>query len=268
MVTSFSIDVDGTYDEVLAAVTDVAKNGVVSGTFEYRGDENLPGAELATTCSFFEPWNGPGKVLCKIRKRALSPAHFIDSNDVGTVAVRYIVQHLSEHSTRLFIDAVFEENSHHHPHASDGYVETTEFAEVARILKEAQDAAIVRPSVPLDINHQSSSRTIDVESPLPASDAVALQRVLAEERAKLQADQSVLDELQAQARTAEAGRELRVNAERSEIRAYPYSHSEVVAPVSRGENLILLSRSTHWYEVRASDGRHGWIRQESVQVSR
>src|SRR3974390_3003068 len=124
IVTSFSIDVDGTYPDVLAAVTQVAKDGFITGTFEYKGDENLPGAELAPKCSMFDTWNGPGEVICKIRKRALSPSHFVNSNDVGTVAVRYIVQHLTATSTRLFIDAVFEENSHHRPHPSEGYVGT------------------------------------------------------------------------------------------------------------------------------------------------
>src|ERR1700756_1456736 len=133
---SFSIDLDKPFAEVLSAVSDVAHSGSIKGTFEYRDEEQLNGAQFEEKSQLFPVWSGPGKVLYKVRAKTLSPSHFLNSNDVGSVAVRYVVQGLSPNSTRLFIDAVFIENARHHGHPSDGYVETCEFGEIGKRLKE------------------------------------------------------------------------------------------------------------------------------------
>src|SRR5215470_7816858 len=133
---SFSIDLDQPFSDVLAIVDEVAHSGSIKGTFEYRGDEQLSGALFTEKSSLFPAWTEPGKVFYKIRTKALSPSHFLNSNDVGTVAVRYVVQERGPNSTRLFIDAVFIENARHHGHPSDGYVETCEFGEIGKRLKE------------------------------------------------------------------------------------------------------------------------------------
>src|SRR5215469_7121235 len=132
---SFTIDVDKSYDEVVKVVEDVARGSIIRGTFEYAGDEQLEGAQFAENSHFFAPWSGGGKVFFKVRDKTLAPKHFINSNDVGTVAVRYVVQQNGPNSTRLTIDAVFVENGGHHSHPSDGYVETCEFAEIGKRLK-------------------------------------------------------------------------------------------------------------------------------------
>ncbi len=117
---------------------EVAHSSSIKGTFEYRDEEQLNGAQFAEKSQLFPAWSEPGKVLFKVRQRALSPAHFLNSNDVGTVAVRYVVQERGPNSTRLFIDAVFIENGRHHGHPSDGYVETCEFGEIGKRLKERE----------------------------------------------------------------------------------------------------------------------------------
>jgi hypothetical protein len=264
---SFSIDLDGRYEDVMDAVHQVATDGVIEGTFEYRGDENLPGAELAQNCSLFDPWGGPGKLVCKIRKHALSPSHFINTNDVGTVAVRYIVQSVTTNTTRLFIDAIFLESSHHHPHASDGYVETSEFAEVAKRLKDITEARAAQESGGTNAALESSSRP----APLPSGAAVAsdtsdLQKVLAEQEAKLHADSQRLNDLQHKLAELQVGRKIRVSAERTELRTNPYSHSSIVTAVQRGQTLLVLAESEHWYQVRSDDGHEGWIKHAQVEA--
>src|SRR5690242_16990454 len=102
---SFSIDLDRPFSEVLAIVDEVAHSGSIKGTFEYRGDEQLGGALFTEKSSLFPAWSEPGKVFYKVRAKALSPSHFLNSNDVGTVAVRYVVQEHGPNTTRLFIDA-------------------------------------------------------------------------------------------------------------------------------------------------------------------
>ena len=135
---SFSIDLDKPFSEVVPIVDEVARSGSIKGTFEYRGDEQLTGAQFSDKSQLFPAWTEPGKVFYKIRAKALSPSHFLNSNDVGTVAVRYVVQERGPNLTRLFIDAVFIENARHHGHPSDGYVETCEFGEIGKLLKDRE----------------------------------------------------------------------------------------------------------------------------------
>ena len=89
---SFSIDLDKPFAEVVSAVGEVARSGSIKGTFEYRDEEQLNGAQFAEKSQLFPAWSEPGKVFFKVRNKTLSPAHFLNSNDVGTVAVRYVVQ--------------------------------------------------------------------------------------------------------------------------------------------------------------------------------
>src|ERR1700751_54056 len=89
---SFTIDVDKPFDQVVPVVEDVARGGVIRGTFEYTGDEQLEGAKFSETSKFFPAFTSDGKIFYKYRELTLSPKHFIESNDVGTVAVRYVVQ--------------------------------------------------------------------------------------------------------------------------------------------------------------------------------
>ena len=104
---SFSIDLDKPYADVFAIVSDIAHNGIIKGSFEYKGEDSLDKAEFQESSRLFPAWTEPGKVFYKVRAKALSPSHFLNSNDVGTVAVRYVVQERGANSTRLFIDAVF-----------------------------------------------------------------------------------------------------------------------------------------------------------------
>src|SRR5207247_3679386 len=79
-----------------------------------------------------------------------SPEHFYQSNDEGTVAVRYIVQALTPSGTRLRIDAVFVEASLRRRHASDGQVENSEFEAVSAKMQDIED----RKSTRLNSSHE------------------------------------------------------------------------------------------------------------------
>ena len=288
---SFSIDLDKPYSEVLSMVEETARSGVIKGTFEYRGEEQLNNAEFADKSQLFPPWTQPGKVFYKIRAKALSPSHFLNSNDVGTVAVRYVVQEKGANSTRLFIDAVFVENARHHGHPSDGYVETCEFGEIGKLLKEREQlqklAASDKPFTPgIESTSHSADRQdeikqtralkeekqpknakrLDVElaHPSPAmvveSNATSdLQQAIAEQKSLLAAELANLDKLEAHARKLRASEFLRIRAERAEIKASPYSHARVIEALKKGQEVTVLARSTYWYQVRSENGQEGWI---------
>ena len=96
--------------EVEQAVQDVVQNTIIRGTKEYNKDEYISKAVAATSTPVFPTWNQAGKVYYKVREQAINPWNFKDSADVGTLAVRYIVQPQGDNNTVLRIDAIYVEN--------------------------------------------------------------------------------------------------------------------------------------------------------------
>lgn len=277
---SFSIDLDKPYADVLAIVSDVAHAGTIKGTFQYRGEDSLDKAEFQENSRLFPAWTEPGKVFYKVRTKALSPSHFLNSNDVGTVAVRYVVQERGPNSTRLFIDAVFVENARHHGHPSDGYVETCEFGEIGKRLKERdQLLAEAATGQQFSPGTESSSRKEDAPaqpvartSPVPAAEVVDtsktsdLANAIAEQKTQLAADYAGLEILEAQARQLRSAEFVKVKADRAELKALPYAHARVVESLKRGQEVTVLSRSAFWYQVRSEDGQEGWVSHSMLEV--
>lgn len=116
--------------EVERVVADIAANGIIRGTKEYNKDEFVSGAQAASSCSAFPEWTQRGKVFYKVRTEALDPRGFKDSNDIGTLAVRYVVQPQGAKNTVLRIDALFKEDFKHTVHLSDGSVESNEYRDI------------------------------------------------------------------------------------------------------------------------------------------
>ena len=65
-----------------------------------------------------------------MRTGVLAPLNFKDSNDEGTLAVRYVVQSKDASKSILRIDAVFVEDFRRTVHPSDGSVENAESQEI------------------------------------------------------------------------------------------------------------------------------------------
>ena len=283
---SFSIDLDSPFDEVVTIVSDVAHSPSIKGTFEYRDEEQLNGAQFSEKSSLFPAWTGSGKVFFKIRSKALSPSHFLNSNDVGTVAVRYIVQEQSPNQTRLFIDAVFIENARHHGHPSDGYVETCEFGEIGKRLKDrkllqTQAAAGHQFSPGAESSSRVDGTTSETPSPLSstpktvgaaqaqpvdAAQNADLQHAIDEQTSLLAGDSATLDKLEAQARHLRTSEFVRIKSDRAELKALPYAHARVVEALTKGQEVTVLAKSSYWYQVRAEDGKEGWISHALLEV--
>jgi len=260
---SFTIDVDKPFDRVVGVVEDVARGGVIRGTFEYAGDEQLEGAKFSETSKLFSAWDGGGKIFYKFRERTLAPKHFIETNDVGTVAVRYVVQNNGPSSTRLTIDAVFVENGGHHSHPSDGYVETCEFAEIGKRLKGFdQDGSTSEFS-----SSKEGKPAANGNAPGAASGGSDdIQRALAEQKAQLSAETANLQKLEDQSRQIRTSEFVRVRAERAELKASPYSHARVIEALKQGQELTILAKSAYWLRVRLEDGQEGWLHHSAVEA--
>ena len=269
---------------------EVARSGSIKGTFEYRGEDRLTNAQFSEKSQLFPAWTEPGKVFYKVRAKALSPSHFLNSNDVGTVAVRYVVQDRGPNSTRLFIDAVFIENARHHGHPSDGYVETCEFGEIGKLLKDREGlqklAASGQPFTPgvestshseekleaiKEAKAVEEKRPNEVRRPAPkpaetprvavvdSAASADLQRAITEQRSLLAAEHANLDKLEAQARQLRASEFVRIKSDRAELKVLPYAHARVVEALKKGQEVTVLAKSTYWYQVRSEDGQEGWI---------
>jgi len=265
---SFTIDVDEPYSRVVAVVEEVARSSVIKGTFEYAGDDQLTGAQFQTNSRLFPAWTRAGKVFFKVRSRTLAPKHFIQSNDVGSVAVRYVVQENGANSTRLVIDAVFVENGGHHGHPSDGYVETCEFAEIGKRLKEFDQQRTLRASGhEFSPNRESSSQPDKpVEKEVDSSATTDIRRAIAEQESQLAVDTTNLRQLEEQARKLRASEFVRISAERAELKVSPYSHARVVTALKQGQEVTVLVKSAYWFRVRSEDGQEGWVSHSAVEA--
>src|SRR5277367_923725 len=124
--------------EVAQVVEEVAQNTIIRGTKEYNKDEYVSGAIELTSTPVFTEWQEGGKVFYKVRKQALDPRNFKDSGDVGTLAVRYVVQAQGDRNTVLRIDALFVEDFRHGVHPSNGSVESSEYKDIQDKLGEVE----------------------------------------------------------------------------------------------------------------------------------
>ena len=138
---SLTVDYDAPYEQMVQVVHDVANDGHILGTSMFAKDEDIPGAEIANKTTAFGKWAGNGTVIYKVRTGTLAPTHFIDSSDVGTLAVRYIVQPVDAKNSRVTIEAVFVEDGHRHRHLSDGSVETSELGSITQRIRTLQEQA-------------------------------------------------------------------------------------------------------------------------------
>ena len=121
--------------EVEQVVTDISQNGLIRGSKEYNKDEFIAGAKPSSSSSVFPSWSEGGKVFYKVREGAIDPRNFKDSGDVGTLAVRYVVQPQGDKNTVLRIDALFKEDFRHTVHQSDGSVESAEYKDIQEHLE-------------------------------------------------------------------------------------------------------------------------------------
>jgi len=124
------VNVPFTEAEVEQVVQDVAQNGIIRGTKEYNKDQYVVGAKPADSTHAFPPWTEGGKVFYKVRLQTLDPRNFKDAGDVGTLAVRYVLQPQGNKNTVLRVDAVFVEDFRHTVHASNGSVESSEYKDI------------------------------------------------------------------------------------------------------------------------------------------
>src|SRR5271169_2036588 len=246
----FAIDLKASEADVLKAVELVAQDTILHGTQVYSREDELTEAEAATSSAYYGAWTEPGHAFYKVRKQALSPTHFKNSTDIGTISVRYVVLGVAPDRTHLQIDAVFIEDGSKRLHASDTTVETSEFAEIqshiVRIQREERQTADLQQRQQLQLAAQSNVKERDAEA------------------ARLKDAESSVQSLQVRLNELQHKAELRVKAQ-TNLKSAPFQHSATLQSVPANSDVLIEIITPYWYGVETVDGHRGWLRHDQVE---
>jgi hypothetical protein len=246
----FSVEVPAPESEVLQALDQVVRDGIIQGSKEYNKDKYIEKADAADTCPLFPEWKEGGKVFYKVREQVLAPANFYESNDEGTLAVRYIVQPKDATKTMLRIDAVFVEDFRRTVHPSDGSVETAEYGDIQNQIdaielqkKQAQESEQRRQQ---EIARQAMERKKEEEElAMAQNSAEDLERYVEKLRRKA---------------------ERVVKAPGAELRSAPFHSASNLRALQAGSEVVILVSTPYWYGVETEDGQHGWVYRDQLEL--
>jgi hypothetical protein len=255
-------------NEVALVVQEIVQNGIIRGTKEYNKDEFIRGAESASTTRVFAEPVEAGKVFYKVRLNALDPRNFKDSTDVGTLAVRYVVQAQDEKHTVLRIDARFVEDFRKVVHASNGSVENAEYKDIHDHLdtitlmkQEAAEAAKNKagsssgtPQIQLtDVPTAASTP----QQPVAADVASSKLPETSEATAPLSLEQRVHDLRQKVERA--------VKAPGAPLKSAPFHSASTLLSLPSGAEVLIMISTPYWFGVETHDGQHGWILRDELE---
>jgi len=270
--------------EVEQVVQDVAQNGIIRGTKEYNKDENIGGAKAADSTRVFPPWTEGGRVFYKVRLQALDPRNFKDSGDVGTLAVRYVLQPQGEKNTVLRINAVFVEDFRRTVHASNGSVESSEYKDIRDHLdaidlmkQQAAEAEKERQQQPLKkqspvMNGEGAPTAARVVQPTaqPAAAAamVAHDGVASDASAVKQppSEAAPVQTLEQQVQDLRRQVERLVKAPGAPLKSAPFHTATTLSPLPTGTEVLILISTPYWYGVETRAGQHGWMSRDDLEL--
>jgi hypothetical protein len=230
----------------MQALNEVLEDRIVHGTRVFDNEPTLSGATVVASTALFGPWNGPGRVFYKIRKDVVAPRHFRESEDVGTIAVRYIVTSATEDRTRIHIVAIFVETAHRRLHPSDGTVESSEFKAIQEHLQAIQFAA-----------QEAADTKRRLESAELTRQTMVRQRE--DETVRLAAAQSSVQDLEQQISALRHEVERRVKAPGADLNSAPFRAAAKVKTLAAYTEVLIVIITPHWYGVETPDGRRGWL---------
>lgn len=242
----------GSIDEVRQAVINVQKDHIIHGTKVFEREPILTGAEAVDSTTLFEPWNGPGEVYFKIRKEAIAPRHFLETQDIGTIGVRYVIIPVTPDRTRVKVDAVYVETAHRVMHASDGTVENEEMKEIKDTLESAQQAA----ADAADARRRQQSAELVRQSYL---------RQREDESTRLSSLQENEKDLEQQIATLRRELERRVKAPGADLKAAPFRSAANLKSLAAYTEVVVLIVTPHWLGVETPEGQRGWLPLEELE---
>jgi hypothetical protein len=258
--------------EVAQVVQEVVQNGIIRGTKEYNKDEYISDATPATSTRVFPQWTEGGQVFYKVRLKALDPRNFKDSSDVGTLAVRYIVQPQGDKNTVLRIDARFVEDFRRVGHPSNGSVESAEYKDIhdhldALDLMKAQTAEAVREK---QEHSAKMSRLTPNQAMPPPSNVVGGTSTSASvgDSASNDAHSSQQPLPQSlEQRVQDLRRQLQrlVKAPGAPLQSAPFHTAATLQSLPAGTEVLIVVSTPYWFGVETREGQHGWILRDELE---
>ena len=281
--------------EVEQVVEDVVQNGVIRGTKEYNKDEFVAGAKPVASTHVFPAWEQGGKVFYKVREQAIDPRNFKDTSDVGTLAVRYVVQAQGEKNTVLHIDALFKEDYRHIVHQSNGSVENAEYKDIREHLdtievmkkqnieaeKEREEYVAKKQNraMPSGADTLSSSKSNSGSSVEPASQVAENAQPAAMATVTMPApqetppaEQSQVPQSQPLQTLEQHVKELRKQVERlvkspgAPLKSAPFHTAGTLVLLPEGTEVLIVINTPYWYGVETHDGQHGWMQRDELEL--
>ncbi len=288
--------------EVAQVVEEVAQNTIIRGTKEYNKDEYISGAIALTSTPVFPEWQEGGKVFYKVRKQALDPRNFKDGGDVGTLAVRYVVQTQGDRNTVLRIDALFVEDFRRSVHPSNGSVESSEYkdiqdklGEVELVKKETAEALLMKQERLAKENFGLGTDSVVLgtsSSQAPKSESVSGSASVSANRSPSPAPASASSGSQSSPAPSAVPRssspipttydmpdesleqhvaELRQQVERlvkkpgAPLKSAPFHTASTLKSLEPGAEVLILIATPYWYGVETHDGLHGWMQRDQLE---
>ena len=253
--------------EVAQVVQDVVGNGIIRGTKEYNRDEYVEGAAAASSTKVFKEWTEGGQVFYKVRLRALDPRNFKDSSDMGTLAVRYVVQPQGDKNTVLRIDAVFVEDYRHVSHASNGSVESAEYKDIhdhldAIQVMKAQTAEAEKEQ--LNQSARTEGASLREVAPQPTVQPAPMTTTSSDgpppnaEKPAQTLEQRVQD-LRRQV-------ERLVKSPGAPLKSAPFHTASTLQSLPTGTEVLIVISTPYWLGVETHEGQHGWIMRDELEL--
>ena len=269
-------------EEVNQAVEDVAGNGIIRGTKEYNKDEYVTRAVAAKSTPVFGTWTNPGKVFYKVRKAAINPWNFKDSADVGTLAVRYVVQSQGEKNAVLRIDALFVEDFRRSVHQSNGSVESSEYKDIqdhlgqmellkketAETEREKQEH-VAKKNFGLNDNSAGNENDTELLSTPSARALEGLSRPDGSASMGSSAPSAAVDDPNEtpEQRLARLRHQIErlVKKPGAPLKSAPFHTASTLKSLAPGTEVLIVILSPYWFGVETHDGEHGWIRRDELE---
>jgi hypothetical protein len=278
-------------------VQDVVQNGLIRGTKEYNKEQFVSGAQAADSTRAFPPWTAGGKVFYKVRLQALDPRNFKDSGDVGTLAVRYVLQPQGDKNTVLRIDAIFVEDFRKIVHASNGSVENSEYKDIhdhldaidvmkqqtveaenerQEFLKKKQlqaangDAPAATPVAPASVAAAPVYSSSVASGPIASAPAVANPPATTVAATTVAAEPTSPTEGTSGQTLEQHVKDLRRQVERlvkspgAPLKSAPFHTASTLNPLQPGTEVLILISTPYWYGVETREGQHGWISRDEL----
>ena len=252
--------------EVSQVVEEVVQNGIIRGSKEYNKDEYISGATAASTTRLFPQWTEGGKVFYKIRLKALDPRNFKDSGDVGTLAVRYVVQPQGEKNSVLHIDALFAEDFRHSVHKSNGSVESAEYKEIHDRLDAIE--SLKNQTIEAEKEKQeflAKKRQPVFPEPAPASSSQPTSAGPSDSPA-LPAEPSASETIEQHVKSLRQQLERLVKAPGAALKSAPFHTASTLQSLPAGTEVLIVISTSYWVGIETHDGQHGWILRTDLEL--